>query len=329
MLSVGLALANVANHLPQNWRYSQGLKSLFPTGYKGSISPLQRYVFWYYSEQASETFNSSGPYGLGNFWFTADAQGRWFFGWMYGSCDLSADYARQAGFAFKFAVGGKVLGFVDTSRPAVATRSCSGGTDDVIARNWPQLFGGKIAITYQITSDPKGEAPLTWTNAVPSAVNPVTLAGANVTAEGGGSGSTLFPFPGTTPDCYIAAIIGGSVARALKAKRPVAADAALVKSTVTSPRFISPSVSAILAFLDAPVCTRVISDARVIATQVHTLQDSGGGSASSDAHASALSSYVTAPQILAAGRAAYYAVTAAKKVPVDFWKKLEALNARD
>jgi hypothetical protein len=186
MISIGSALSSFRSHLPKDWAPSDGLRSLFPAGYSGSISPLKDYVVFVYHQLATQGYapGASSPSDscISNFWVMADGQGRWFFGWIYGESYLSSTYLRQAGFVFKYSPDGNGRGYVDSSHPPVLTRSCNAGTDRVIALNWPKMLTGGIHILFQLGSAPNPSD--VWTGAGFAKANFVTL-----------SGSTLFPFP--------------------------------------------------------------------------------------------------------------------------------------
>ena len=119
MLSIGTLLSSYKNHLPPNWAPSQGLRSLFPPGYSGSISQLRNYVVFYHHQLATQGYGSDGtlvPSCYCNFWVMADGTGHWFFGWIYGKSFLNSSYARQTGFVFNFSPDGNGRGYVDTDR---------------------------------------------------------------------------------------------------------------------------------------------------------------------------------------------------------------------
>jgi hypothetical protein len=321
MLSIGLVLASFASHLPQGWHYSQGVRSLFPPGYRGSISPLKHYVFYTYAQLKSDRFgDEDAPFAVGNFWLTADGGGRWFFGWVSGNSNLNSGFARQAGVVFKFGVDGRCIGFIDDSNPSVLVRSCAGGTDEVIAKNWPQLFGAGVEILWQIGSDPDPSLVVTGAGFAKGSFTP--LLGSNVVGEGSGSGSALFPFPTAPTDTQVASIIASAVARALRDNQPMVADAALVKAIVSSSALALPATASILDFLGAPICGRVISDAQVIASQVFDLHT---GSAVKGKSSKTLSLQVAPAHIVAAGTAAYRTLTG-KSPPTSLWTQLRGLN---
>jgi hypothetical protein len=95
MLSINSLLSAYSNHLSPSWNRSQGLSKLFPSGYSGSISPLQNYVRFVYCQLASlgllddqgQTYQ--GPSDIGNFWVGADGNGNWFFAMIRGECNLN------------------------------------------------------------------------------------------------------------------------------------------------------------------------------------------------------------------------------------------------
>ena len=328
MLDIGLALFIYKSHLPTNWLPKDGLRSLFPPGYSGSISPLKTYVFSRYCTLATNGYGS-GPYCAGRFWLMADGQGRWFFGWIYGDSYVPDGYIRQAGFVIKSSIDSQVYGHVDRTSPQVLTRSCSAGTDEVIAKNWPQMFLTKphaldapetsvqgVRVFFQLGSSPDPSQVWTGNGYVNLESNP--LAGSNVVPDGEGSGSSLFPFPTITADCHVAAIISGAVAGSLKADTPFAADTDVVKQKVASSSSpSSPTAASILEFLKTSMCGQVISDAQVIATRIFNhLQ---GVERSSAAGAGQLSNLVTTYQLLAAGTAAYKALASSVPDPVHMW----------
>ena len=154
MISISAILFNQKAHIPATWRRKNGLRALFPPGYGGSISPLKHYVYSCYCELGIQGYalgqSSPSTVCLGYFWVMADAQGNWFFGWRYGPSEQSSAYPRQAGLAFKFAVDGLGLGYVDKSAPPVLTNSCNAGTDARIAKHWPQMFSAGVKVLFQL-----------------------------------------------------------------------------------------------------------------------------------------------------------------------------------
>ena len=129
-----------------------------------------------------------------------------FFGWVYGNSDLNVD-PRQAGFVFHFSPDGIGRGYVDTARPKLYTRSCSGGQDPVLRENWPDFLSAEFQAGVRIlVQGPPGDMDPSqvWTPAgarTPTAgfTSFSPLVGGSLAAEGSGSGSNLFPFPTTIP----------------------------------------------------------------------------------------------------------------------------------
>jgi hypothetical protein len=307
MISISAILFNQKAHLPATWRGKNGLRALFPPGYSGSISPLKHYVYSCYCELGIQGYalgqSSPSTVCLGYFWVMADAQGNWFFGWRYGPSEQSSAYPRQAGLAFKFAVDGLGLGYVDKSAPPVLTNSCNAGTDARIAKHWPQMFSAGVKVLFQLGSAP--DPTQVWTLAGFTPAKSANLAGSNVPSDGSLSGSSFFPLPTVTADVVVAAIISNAVARSLKANTPVSANTDVVKQKVTSTPSLPAAISSsVLDFLTTGICAQVISDARTIATRIfHAVN---GTAATADANN--LSSLLTTYQLLAAGQVAYRAL---------------------
>lgn len=103
------------SHPPLGFDPKNGIRSLFPRSYSGSIKILNTYVF------VNEDLTTAS--GVQAF-IGADGAGRWFFGWA-NNADAELNPRYQAGFVFRFS--NDVFGhdYVDTSRPPIGS---SGGT---------------------------------------------------------------------------------------------------------------------------------------------------------------------------------------------------------
>ncbi len=201
MLSIKSVLTAYRSHLPATWTYDKGLRTLFPPGYTGSISPLRNYVIFVYCQLATQGYNlgqsSLTESCIGHFWLGVDGQGNWYFAWIYGESYLASTYARQAGFVFKYSFDSNGRGFVDTSRPAVDTLSCHAGNSVDIKNHWPEMLPAGVRILFQLASAPDPNA--VWALAGFGANQIVRLDSTQVTPSGGPSGSSLFPFPANVP----------------------------------------------------------------------------------------------------------------------------------
>jgi hypothetical protein len=309
MISISAILFNQKAHLPATWRGKDGLRALFPPGYSGSVSALKHYVFSFHCELGAQGYALGDPSPttvcLGYFWVMADAQGHWFFGWRYGTGEEPSANPRQGSIAFKFAVDGLGLGYLDKSAPPALTTSCNAGTDDRIAKHWPQLFASGVEVLFQLGSAP--DPSKVWALAGFTPAQSAILSGSNVASDGSMSGSSFFRFPTVTADVVVAGIISGAVAQSLKANTPVSADTDVVKQKVTSTPSLPAAISSsVLDFLTTGICAQVISDARTIATRIfHAVN---GTAATADANN--LSALLTTYQLLAAGQVAYRALGA-------------------
>jgi len=336
--SVLFSIKDHLDHLPGAWSPSDGLAALFPNNYTGSIFALQNYVYVHYFELATDSrwvrqgFVQPMPLVVANGWFMADGAGNWYFGWRYGPSAYTffpgPDSTHiEAGFIFKSQVNGSSYGYVDTSVPKSANAtSCNSGNDLVIQDNWVQLFAGGVSAFLRI---PGGTPPLgpfdIWNGKNAVNVPFVSLSGSTVACQGQGSGSSLFPFPTPSADCYVASIIAGAVATALKAGTPVNADVNLVKQVITSRSFSSPAAQSLSEYIETPFCEQAIADAETIAKQVFTIQTGKTGAAPATG---VLSPFVTADQIIAAGTAAYHVLTSAVTIPpITLWNALKEHNA--
>jgi hypothetical protein len=200
MLSIASVLTAYKDHLPTNWKPSDGLRLLFPAHYSGSISPLRSYVTFFYTQLATQGYGEdaqgqtyTGPECIGNLWLGVDGEGRWFFGWIYGKSPVSNTAPRQAGFIFKYSPDGAGRGYIDTSRPPLFTLSCNAGQDDTIKQNWPAILTGGSRILFQ---GPLDLAPSNlWLKGGWFQEMDYVSGSSTVPAAGSPSGSSLFPFP--------------------------------------------------------------------------------------------------------------------------------------
>jgi len=202
MLDIGSILSAYKSNLPPNWLPENGLRSLFPSGYSGSISPLKNYVIFVYCQLAAQGLSEDAqgqtyesPSCIGNFWVAADGQGRWLFAGNLGVSNLNPAYLFQTGFVFLSAVQGQCLGCVDGSLQ-VPVATYNAGTDPRIASHWPQVLTRGVRIMFL---SPSGVTSDIWTGAGFAKTDPPQLTAVNPPAQGGPSGSTLFPFPPTVP----------------------------------------------------------------------------------------------------------------------------------
>jgi hypothetical protein len=185
MFSLKTKLHNLAPHLPQGFKAENGIRSLFPKSYSGSITMLNNYVFMY-SYTGSQ--NSSA-------WVGADGAGRWFFAWWNANGEWGINDRNQAGFVFRFSNDGFGHGYVDTSRPADGATSCNLGIDPWIAENWPQAFAAGVGTDVQEAEgfESLPDASNIWTDYGFAAAKFVALNGANGSCAPASAGS-LFPF---------------------------------------------------------------------------------------------------------------------------------------
>lgn len=134
MFDVGQYLAAEKNHLPLGFNAKNGLRSLFPPGYQGSISILKNYVYRAESQGVDAAQMVVG----------ADGTGRWVFAALV---DFSSTNAIQVSWCFEFSNNklGLAYGFpiyYGTPWDASVTTMwvwCT-GVDPWIADNWPQIF---------------------------------------------------------------------------------------------------------------------------------------------------------------------------------------------
>jgi hypothetical protein len=195
MWSLKNTLGLISSNLPVGFSARNGVKSLFPSNYKGTIGVLSAYVF----TRTGDTWSFEQS-DYASYFVAADGTGRWFFSWngIAYALDESADGINirlQAGFVFLYTNDGVARGFVDTSRPNPSTLSCASGTDPWIAENWPNLFLSTVYCDYQEAAGFDSLPPESniWINAGFPQANFAALSGGNVPSSGQGSGSTLFP----------------------------------------------------------------------------------------------------------------------------------------
>jgi hypothetical protein len=196
MWSLKQGLLYYKNHLPSGFDSAHGIKSLFPKGYKGSISPLKGYVFAAYARLAT-SFNYGGSdVGAGSAadtYVMADGTGRWFFSWQWWPLNYSVTYTRTCGFVFHYSNDKSAHGYVDTSKPSENVKSCHSGTDEWIAGNWPEIFKAGRHINLQDYTPPV--VSQVWTGDGFGESNFTRLSGGSVHCAATVSGSTLFPYP--------------------------------------------------------------------------------------------------------------------------------------
>jgi hypothetical protein len=114
---------------------------------------------------------------------------------------LESVYQFLGGFVFVVALDGQALGCIDKGSQ-VFTLSCNAGNDVRIKNNWPQLLDGGVRITFLDPSQipTTGVIPSTiWSGPGVQSFANLNPAGISVPAEGGASGSSLFPFPKGVP----------------------------------------------------------------------------------------------------------------------------------
>ncbi len=190
MESLRDTLKIIGPHLPPGFLAVNGLKSLFPSGYAGTISVLINYVYTERGNAQAGASDNTAGYFVG-----ADGAGRWFMSWTPRPESLSvANYRLQGGFVFLYANDGQARGFVDTSRPDVGQMSCAQGTDAWIAANWPKLFASNVYFDFQDASGFDSLPPESniWTNAGFEQNDFVALDGANCPSANTGTGSNIF-----------------------------------------------------------------------------------------------------------------------------------------
>ncbi len=331
MWTLSKVLANIEDHVPNGFNAQNGIRSLFPSGYSGSIEPLSGYVFSNYFRTTS--LDASGNPCNSDLWVMADGTGRWFFGWVYGQSQ--ANGYRFAGFVFHpFSSDGRYYGYIDDGFPTYGdgvpeeVTLCNSGTSAIIAENWPAMFKAGVSINFWIFAPSAivdrrivwrvGKTPI------------VFLDGLNVPPEPGSgqSGSLLFPLPSIGPDVYVAGLAAAWHTKFIilsPSVPPVSAQR--IRSFIDTPNFISPAKASILSFLATSAADDVISNAMLVAEQTRkmaalapldgglvltptaplpTLGEPGG-----------LSIEVTASQIIAAGTAAFQ-VNAAPSIVVPY-----------
>jgi hypothetical protein len=110
-------------HFPPGFSPANGIKSLFPTGYTGSISILSAYVY----EKAGRV--TKLPQYDYSYYVAADGAGRWFFGWTAYISVSGFNLRIQAGFTFNYSNDGFGHGYMDSSRPDPNIQSCNQGQD--------------------------------------------------------------------------------------------------------------------------------------------------------------------------------------------------------
>jgi hypothetical protein len=196
MWSLKQGLIYFKNHLPSGFDSAHGIKTLFPKGYKGSISPLKGYVFAAYARLATSFNYGSGDAGAGSAadtYVMADGTGRWFFSWKWWPVNYSVTYTRTCGFVFHYSNDKNAHGYVDTSKPSENVKSCHSGTDRWIADNWPEIFKAGRHINLQDYTPPV--VSQVWTGDGFGESNFTQLIGGSVHCAATVSGSTFFPYP--------------------------------------------------------------------------------------------------------------------------------------
>ena len=187
------------SHFPDGFSAENGVKSLFPAHYTGSIKLLSTYVF----VRTGAVINSNQDYAT--YVVAADGQGRWFFSWTGNPNSMAggpgpgviadANIRLQSGFVFLYSDNNIAHGYVDSSRPGDYSLSCNSGVDPWISENWPKIFLSDIYVDFQEASgfDSLPSESGVWTGAGFAENNYKQLSGSNVACAGQGSGSALFP----------------------------------------------------------------------------------------------------------------------------------------
>ena len=218
MWSLKAGLEFYRNHLPAGFDASHGIASLFPAGYKGSISPLKGYAFVEYARLATpydvgteeEYFGSAG-----DFWAMADGSGHWAWSWNWWPVQTSAGYEREAGFVFNYSDDARAHGYADTSHPAAQTKNCAGGTDEWISQHWPELFAHGARLTLVEGSSP--QTSQIWTDAGFGPGQFTALPGGVLACANTITGSTLFHYP--NHPLQIPSVAGADLGAALRLAR--------------------------------------------------------------------------------------------------------------
>ncbi len=197
MWSLKNTLGLISSNLPAGFSAKNGVKSLLPPKYKGTLGVLSAYVFTRTGKASIDEWDWA------TYFVAADGGGRWFFSWTGYPYDLGhwpesipdANIRLQAGFVFLYTNDGVARGFIDTSRPSTYSLSCASGADPWIAENWPNLFTSTVFCGYQQAAGFDSLPPESniWQNAGFPQANFAALSGGNVPSSGGASGSTLFP----------------------------------------------------------------------------------------------------------------------------------------
>ena len=186
MFDLRKKLGELSSNLPGGFHASDGIRSLFPSHYSGSIGILNDYVFKYSSPCPANAGACS--------WIGADGTGHWFFGWWNSGGDgTDINYRFQSGFVFRFSNDGFAHGYVDTSRPTSGQTSCNGGVDRWIHENWTKAFAAGVGWDFQYASgfESLPDASNIWTDFGFSASKFTALQGANGGCLDGGGGKLL------------------------------------------------------------------------------------------------------------------------------------------
>jgi hypothetical protein len=309
MWTLSKVLKKIESHVPSGFNAKNGIRSLFPAGYSGSIQSLSGYVFCNYFRTSA--LDATGKPCNSDLWVMADGTGRWFFGWAYGKSQ--ANGFRIAGFVFHaISTDGAWYGYIDGNSPLEEITSCNLGTSAIIADNWPAMFKAGASIHFRIYPPNTPAFTPIW-KVGKTAI--VLLDGNNVAPEASQSGSLLFPLPSIGPDVYVAGLAAGwhtkfilyeipPINPTIPPVPPVSAQR--IRSFIDTPNFNSPAKASILGFLTTSAADKVVSNAMLVAEQTYggflekppaplpTLGEPGG-----------LSIEVTASQILAAATTAY------------------------
>jgi hypothetical protein len=160
MFSLDNFVSTEKSHLPTGFNPRDGLKTLFPQGYAGSIGELQNYVF-------RMTNTSAFPSKTAQAIFAADGAGRWLLAGtaQFASSDGSADDV-QISVTFKYpnTTRGCFIEIdsfnVDNSGSAWAWMT---GVDPWIRDNWPDIFAGNCEFYNNIALPLQGQGwQRTW-----------------------------------------------------------------------------------------------------------------------------------------------------------------------
>jgi hypothetical protein len=135
-----------SGHLPDGFKPTNGIRSLFPAGESISITALNDYV---YDSKGTVALGTADV--TGNFEVQADGAGRWAFTWSNKTTETgwsTVNFRIRSGFVFLFSQDTTGRGYVDSSG-SINAPSCNSGTDAWISDNWPKAFAAGARVTMQ------------------------------------------------------------------------------------------------------------------------------------------------------------------------------------